>query len=33
MMPVIDGYEVCRRIKADNKTRDIPVIFITAMIL
>jgi putative two-component system response regulator len=30
MMPEIDGYEVCRRLKADNKTRDIPIIFLTA---
>ncbi|MBF0159197.1 MAG: hybrid sensor histidine kinase/response regulator [Magnetococcales bacterium] len=31
MMPDMDGYEVCRQIKSSEKTRDIPVIFITAM--
>ncbi len=30
MMPEIDGYEVCRRLKENDKTKDIPVIFITA---
>ena len=30
MMPEMDGYEVCRRLKADIKTRDIPIIFQTA---
>lgn len=28
-MPEMDGYEVCRILKADSLTRDIPVIFIT----
>ena len=31
MMPDMDGYEVCLRLKAEAATRRIPVIFITAM--
>ena len=31
IMPGMDGYEVCRRLKAAEQTRDIPVIFISAM--
>jgi phosphoserine phosphatase RsbU/P len=29
MMPEMDGYEVCRRLKANRDTREIPVIFLT----
>ncbi|MEO0540318.1 MAG: adenylate/guanylate cyclase domain-containing protein [Cyanobacteria bacterium P01_A01_bin.105] len=31
MMPGLNGYEVCERLKADPKTSDIPIIFISAV--
>ena len=31
MMPEMDGYEVCRRLKEDEDLRDIPVLFISAL--
>ena len=31
MMPEMDGYEVCKRLKANPQTKRIPILFITAM--
>ncbi len=31
MMPTLDGFETCRRLKADPRTRDVPVLFMTAL--
>ncbi|MBD3559949.1 hybrid sensor histidine kinase/response regulator, partial [Planktothrix sp. FACHB-1355] len=30
-MPEINGYEVCKKLKSDDKTREIPVIFLSAL--
>lgn len=30
MMPEMDGYETCRRLKAEPATREIPVVFLSA---
>ncbi len=32
MMPGIDGYEVCSRLKASDRTRGIPIIFLSALV-
>lgn len=31
MMPVVNGYEVCERLKADEQTRSIPIVMLSAM--
>ena len=31
MMPKMDGYEVCEQLKGDQKTQDIPIVFISAL--
>jgi len=30
MMPDLDGYDVCRRLKSDCRTDDVPIVFVSA---
>lgn len=30
VMPGVSGYDVCRRVRADERTKDLPVVFLTA---
>jgi CheY-like chemotaxis protein len=31
MMPKVSGFEICRKLKSDEKTRDIPIVMVTAL--
>jgi CheY-like chemotaxis protein len=31
LMPTLDGFEVCRRLKESPRTKDIPIVFLTAL--
>lgn len=31
LMPGIDGYEVCRRLKESSNTKDIPIVFVSSL--